>query len=1406
MSKFTPTPQELALVNQIFAQADTQKLGVVTGDAAVKIFSGSKLPPSVLAEVWNLADEDNNGVLTRKGVGIAVRLLGHAQRGERVSEALVSKPGPIPTIEGLPPLPTPSGSGIPPAKSPPPGLPPLTPQDKAKFLKLFLGCHPVNGLLSGDKARDVFVKSKLPVDKLSQIWNLADTKNRGSLDATDFTIAMYLIQASMSGQLQTLPATLPPYIYEQATHGVVPQATGDSGHISPSLTGGFPSRPIQAQYTGQTLSSIQPQMTGQTFSSIQPQMTGPMRSTPAAPPLPARSAAPTASSPAFPFLQQQSTGATPQWDVTPQEKANSDRIFDSLDTQKKGYIEGDVAVPFMLQSKLPEDVLAQVWDLSDLNNDGRLTRDGFAVAMHLIQGKLAGKDIPTSLPLSLVPPAMRGSGSALAGPSQPAVPEAIKDLLWDDSPPASATAPTHSQSFLQPQSTGTLSRPTPTLSPPPQQSTPTPVSDPFAGPFGGFNAPLAPASHKDLLGDDDEPQASSPPLHDQSAEIGNVKNQLSSTNRSLETAKNERATLERQLTEQAALLASLQTQLSSAKAAYDTETRLLSTLKDRYAAQTAEIQKTREELIRAESDLSATKVEKAEVEGALLRDKEEVRDLHKKMSEVGTQIEATKAEVEKLKKDAKQQKGLLAIAKKQLATREAEKAKVDKELEDAKAELQEATKEREDAEAQLSKVDEPRAQLANGHVSPPPTAPSPDPSLMFAASQPLPTSPEVSPPASVAGKSTNPFERLARSASPRPESPFLPFAASSVLPTPTTAGPADTQEESAEDPFGFKAFTPEEAQAQAPSEPETPKPSASPAPLTIGSPKQQEIVSPADTDMFSTPPTTATANEHVIAPQPEEPAASHFPALDDNTTDESAPTPTAAPHSPQPGAEDTDLSHQLKEIEPEESDSDSSDDEDNEPLTAVKAKLIEDPTKHANGVASAGNTASAFDDSFGISSTAQPAQASTSAGPATTSSGPAESGPAQASGAVNDFASMFETPAVSREPPPSAPIPAVAESAKPNGTAFAPSAAGVSDFDQALGKLPSLENSATSSQFTNVTFDSAFDDNFDFAAASAAQPTTTTNGASNDSGAGAAAFPPPPAATHTASPRQGSSFDDVFGTSASSAPAQATATAPAPTQSIPVFPTPASSNTQPPITQFSFEDAFGSSNGASSAAAPNLNASTSTRSNGGFSFDNAFGGEEPSLDLNTSFTSQTSSFQPPPGPPPGRSGGVGAGPTPFPTSSAASSPRGSSSTQPSGRRSSSPSAPRVSSPTPRHASPPPRHSSPKPRPSTGDSTKEKAAATRHNRLSIRLPFGRKKKHHDAPPVPPLAQQQIVEDPTPAVEDDVEAVKTLCGMGFSRTQAVTALEEHGYDVQRALNSLLGTSRSTMCLSRRPPSDV
>lgn len=131
-------------------------------------------------------------------------------------------------------------------------------------------------------------------------------------------------------------------------------------------------------------------------------------------------------------------------------------------------------------------------DLADLNNNGLLTRDGFAVAMHLIQLKLAGKDIPTTLPTSLIPPSMRNNAQA---PPKPQIPEAMRDLLWDDTPQAPV---------MQPQATGTLS-PQHTASPPQIQHAQHSVfgaTDPFSNsqsPFANSQSPFASAPGRQTL-------------------------------------------------------------------------------------------------------------------------------------------------------------------------------------------------------------------------------------------------------------------------------------------------------------------------------------------------------------------------------------------------------------------------------------------------------------------------------------------------------------------------------------------------------------------------------------------------------------------------------------------------------------------------------------------------------------------------------------------------------------------------------------------------------------------------------------------------------------------------------------------------------------------------------------------
>lgn len=940
-----------------------------------------------------------------------------------------------------------------------------------------------------------------------------------------------------------------------------------------------------------------------------------------------------------------------------------------------------------------------------MNNDGRLTRDGFAVAMHLIQKKLAGQDIPASLPPSLIPPSMRTPTPATAtAAAQPSVSDSLRDLIWDDTPPSSATfSPPIQQTPLQPQSTGTLSAkqtPVPSF---PQAPRTVGSPDPFtSSSFGSgarkssihhlithFNSASTASSHKDLLGDDDEPSVSSPPLHDKSAEIGNVKNQLESTNRSLETTKTERTNVERTLAEQAVQLSALQTQLSSAKAAYETETRLFTTLRERFTAQSADLQKARQDLIHSESDLSAVRVEKAEIEGSVLRDKEEIRELHRKMAEVDAQLKGLKAEVEKAKKDAKQQKGMLAIAKKQLATREAERAKAEKELEEAQKERDEAIKEREEAEAALQALES--APQANGTASPD--------ILAAAISQPLPASPpeprsstpSVSTPSA---KSTNPFERLALASPTAAPSAFLPFTGSAVLPSPPTATSAHAGAPSAEeDPFGLSQFTEDEpyetleAQAQTPVVPGGFSIDSAPSAVEPPTREEQSAISPTDTELFSTPPSTAVPAAPIasaITKELDDDATARFPALDATVAEA-----TASEGQGKPTSEESELGYQIKEIEEEdESDTES---EDNEPLSTVKTKLGENANAPSSAVTELESTTtgiSAFDDSFGVTTLPNTPQVASPVQSITSTPNRSQS-PSTAPAPTSDPFGLPVTATHALPTQSSIPAPALAPEPVPqtNGKV---AEAGVSDFDEAMGKLPSEPSSGLPSQFSQFSFDSAFDDNFDFAAASAA-----TNGGTSTTippPGLSSSFPPPPAVAHTSAPfaapavqpvpSQNGAFDSVFMTQPTS-------------NGAPLSPVPANSTQVAPQQEAkpSFDDVFGSS---TESHASNFQSGPSDVSHS-ISFDDAFGGADTSQALALGQSTGSTKHQPPAGSPSRPAASAAA---PFPGSTPSSPGHATDQSHMTARRSISPPL--------RQTSPPPRHSSPRPRTGSSDKAASKS--------------------------------------------------------------------------------------------------
>ncbi|KAM5266222.1 epidermal growth factor receptor substrate 15 isoform 2-T2 [Hipposideros larvatus] len=107
-----------------------------------------------------------------------------------------------------------------------------------------------------------------------------------------------------------------------------------------------------------------------------------------------------------PLLASGTSATELPWAVKSEDKAKYDAIFDSL-SPVNGFLSGDKVKPVLLNSKLPVDILGRVWELSDIDHDGMLDRDEFAVAMFLVYCALEKEPVPMSLPPALVPPSKR---------------------------------------------------------------------------------------------------------------------------------------------------------------------------------------------------------------------------------------------------------------------------------------------------------------------------------------------------------------------------------------------------------------------------------------------------------------------------------------------------------------------------------------------------------------------------------------------------------------------------------------------------------------------------------------------------------------------------------------------------------------------------------------------------------------------------------------------------------------------------------------------------------------------------------------------------------------------------------------------------------------------------------------
>ncbi|BFZ17146.1 hypothetical protein BsWGS_20184 [Bradybaena similaris] len=358
MAAFPPLAQIVGkhggIYEAYYLQADPLGTGSIGALDAANFLKRSKLSDTILSQVWDLSDPNGKGYLEKAGFFVALKLIALAQSKQEMSVAklIVETPPPdLGPVEAVEPI-VPSAHAA--------YLPwDISLSEKSKYDKVFDSLQPMNNMLAGDKVKPVLMNSKLPVDVLGRIWDMSDIDKDGYLDRDEFAVAMHLVYQAREGQ--EIPAILRP--------GLVPPSKRKGaglGGVTPPMPGAVPVLPM-----------IVP--------SALPSLGALGRSTPTA-------------------------GFTvPQipWVVSAADKANSDMIFNKLDTDHDGLVSGVEIRDIMAQSALPTTVLAHIWGLCDSQSLGKLTAEQFALAMYLIQQKLKGIDPPLQLTPDMIPPTLR---------------------------------------------------------------------------------------------------------------------------------------------------------------------------------------------------------------------------------------------------------------------------------------------------------------------------------------------------------------------------------------------------------------------------------------------------------------------------------------------------------------------------------------------------------------------------------------------------------------------------------------------------------------------------------------------------------------------------------------------------------------------------------------------------------------------------------------------------------------------------------------------------------------------------------------------------------------------------------------------------------------------------------------
>ncbi|XP_058121200.1 epidermal growth factor receptor substrate 15-like 1 isoform X1 [Anopheles coustani] len=377
-----------------YKQLDPKETNEIGALDAAKFLKKSGLSDVVLSRIWDLSDPTGQGYLTKEGFFVALKLIGLAQEGSEINLKNIcnelSKP---PKVGDLPKVP--AQVKLLPAESTDWSM---KPERRQQYENLFESLGPMNGLLPGAKVRSTLMNSKLPVETLGRIWDLADQDRDGSLDKHEFCVAMHLVYEALDKR--AIPAMLPPQLQRN--------------YAPPSQNGGFDAFGGGAADGGGFVANFPTDI-------APPPVVPPLPAALARPPPPATGMAPII--PPVPMVPLVPTGGgapieVTSWVVSPLERCKYEEIFNNSDTDRDGLVSGLEIKDVFIKSGVAQNKLALIWALCDTHQSGKLKLEEFCLAMWFVDRAKKGIDPPQALAPNMVPPSLRKS-SLIQEPPQP---------------------------------------------------------------------------------------------------------------------------------------------------------------------------------------------------------------------------------------------------------------------------------------------------------------------------------------------------------------------------------------------------------------------------------------------------------------------------------------------------------------------------------------------------------------------------------------------------------------------------------------------------------------------------------------------------------------------------------------------------------------------------------------------------------------------------------------------------------------------------------------------------------------------------------------------------------------------------------------------------------------------------